>query len=366
MRADTDDYRQLFLNALPLLDTRAPIEFAHGAFPTAINLPLMDDSEREQVGICYKQSGQAVAIELGHTLVAGELRERRLHAWQEFAAAHPEGYLYCFRGGLRSQTVQSWMREAGVEYPLVLGGYKMMRRFLLEDFERNLASVELLLIAGKTGSGKTRVIEALANAIDLEALANHRGSSFGHLLEPQPSQIDFENLLSIEFLQATAAGKRRVILEDEGHLIGRVSLPKALLKKMQAAPLLVVEEPLQQRVQVILEDYVDDLGARYQRAWGEGGGERHQQQLQEALARIAKRLGGVLHARLEAQMLAAFAQQRSGGGVEAHRAWIASLLADYYDPMYDYQMSKRNGQVLARGSREQLIALAVDRFGSSQ
>ena len=116
-----------------MMDMRAPAEFDHGAFPSALSLPLMTDEERAQVGICYKQQGQQAAIELGHQLVAGQTREQRLAQWREFAQANPAGYLYCFRGGLRSQTVQQWLHEAGIDYPLVLGGYKAMRRFLIDE-----------------------------------------------------------------------------------------------------------------------------------------------------------------------------------------------------------------------------------------
>ena len=147
-RPDTANFRELFLADAPMMDVRAPAEFVHGAFPTAHSLPLMSDEERAQVGICYKQQGQAAAIELGHQLVAGELRTERLARWCEFARSHPDGYLYCFRGGLRSRTVQQWLRDEGIEYPLVLGGYKAMRRFLLEELERSLAGADLVLISG--------------------------------------------------------------------------------------------------------------------------------------------------------------------------------------------------------------------------
>ena len=132
-RPDTDDYRALFLADSPLMDMRAPAEFSHGAFPGAVSLPLMTDEERAQVGLCYKQQGQAAAIELGLQLVAGQLREERMAQWVEFAHEHPGGYLYCFRGGLRSQTVQQWLRDQGIDYPLVKGGYKAMRRFRLNE-----------------------------------------------------------------------------------------------------------------------------------------------------------------------------------------------------------------------------------------
>lgn len=102
MRDDTDDYAKLFLNGVPMMDVRAPVEFGKGAFPGVINLPLMTDLERHKVGTCYKQHGQQAAINLGHRLVSGEVKAARIEAWSHFARQHPEGYLYCFRGGLRS------------------------------------------------------------------------------------------------------------------------------------------------------------------------------------------------------------------------------------------------------------------------
>ena len=127
-RPDTDDYRALFLADAPMMDMRAPTEFSKGAFPSAASLPLMTDEERAQVGTCYKQQGQQAAIELGHRIVSGDIRDQRLAAWRDFAHNHPHGYLYCFRGGLRSQTVQQWLRDAGIDYPLIRGGYKAMVR----------------------------------------------------------------------------------------------------------------------------------------------------------------------------------------------------------------------------------------------
>jgi tRNA 2-selenouridine synthase len=326
----------------------------------------MSDAEREQVGIRYKQAGQSAAIELGNELVCGAVKEARIRAWCKFAEEHPQGYLYCFRGGLRSQTSQQWMRDAGCEYPLVLGGYKAMRRFLLDQLESSIEAARFVLIAGKTGTGKTRVIDAIDRAVDLEGLAKHRGSSFGRLLDPQPSQIDFENSLGIDLLRLLAAAGSTVYLEDEGRLIGRVTLPDSLCEKMQASPLLVVEEPVEQRIQVILEDYVGDLGERYHRSWGDGSVVRHRQHLLEGLARIKKRLGGERYTTIEKQMMAAFDHQISGGDDSLHRQWIETLLLDYYDPMYEYQMNKREGKVLARGTRAEIIALARESIGSDR
>src|SRR3990167_5983737 len=97
MRDNTADYRDIFLNDLPMMDARAPVEFSKGAFPGVLNLPLMDDSERQRVGTCYKQHGQDAAIALGHQLVSGQVKAERVAAWAAFAKANPHGYLYCFR-----------------------------------------------------------------------------------------------------------------------------------------------------------------------------------------------------------------------------------------------------------------------------
>ena len=118
-RADTEDFTRLFLADTPMMDTRAPLEFEKGAFPHTVSLPLMTDEERTQVGTCYKQQGQDAAITLGHQLVYGEIKQQRLERWLAFARENPDGYLYCFRGGLRSQIVQQWMKDAGCDYPRI-------------------------------------------------------------------------------------------------------------------------------------------------------------------------------------------------------------------------------------------------------
>lgn len=358
-RPDTDDYRALFLGDVPMMDMRAPAEFARGAFPNAYSLPLMSDDERAQVGTCYKQRGQAAAIELGQQLVSGEVRAQRMAAWLDFAHRHPEGYLYCFRGGLRSATVQQWLAEAGVDYPRVRGGYKAMRNFLLRQLEDVPPKADLRLISGRTGTGKTRVIHALDRSVDLEGRARHRGSAFGQLPGGQPSQIDFENAVAIDLLKWSEKEKGPLYFEDEGHMIGSLHLPLSFREPMAGAPMAVVEETLAERVTVVLEDYILDLGQRYIEHYGEDEGrQRHRAALADSLQRIQRRLGGVRYKELSAILEAAFDQQWRSGDVSAHRDWISSLLADYYDPMYDYQLGKRGGSVLFRGTRADVIAWA--------
>ncbi|MFZ5722510.1 MAG: tRNA 2-selenouridine(34) synthase MnmH [Pseudomonadota bacterium] len=355
-RADTADFRALFLAGAPLLDVRAPVEFAEGSFPGAENVPILDDSERAQVGTAYKRDGQQAAIALGHRLVSGAKKLERIARWCDFARRHPDGYLYCFRGGLRSQTAREWMREAGVDYPLVTGGYKALRRFLLAELDRLAATLPLAIIGGRTGSGKTRALRALSRpAVDLEALANHRGSSFGRLPGGQPTQIDFENALAIALLRAEAAGAAPLWLEDESRLIGRCAIPLNLRPHMETAPIALIEEPLDTRVQLVLEDYVIDGVAQYERLHGADGFGLFAASLRGNLDRVQRRLGGLRHREIAALMEQALAAQRATGDVDTHREWIARLLTHYYDPMYDWQLTQKRGDIIFRGNRREVI-----------
>ncbi|KMM83365.1 tRNA 2-selenouridine(34) synthase MnmH, partial [Pseudomonas psychrophila] len=216
------------------MDTRAPIEFLKGAFPGVLNLPLMTDHERERVGTCYKQQGQQAAVILGHQLVSGQTRAERLQAWADFARANPEGCLYCFRGGMRSQIVQQWLKQdAGIDYPRVTGGYKALRTFLIQTVDDAVEQCDLLVLGGMTGTGKTDVLVQLDNALDLEGHANHRGSSFGKRATGQPTNIDFENRLAIDVLKKRANGHQQFVLEDESRTVGSCALPLPLYQRMQ-------------------------------------------------------------------------------------------------------------------------------------
>ena len=403
VRPDTADYRTLLLQGAPLLDVRSPVEFARGSLPSATNLPLLNDAERHLVGKCYRERGEVAAIELGNELVRDRAREERVVGWTGFCRDHPTGgYLCCHRGGLRSRTAQDWIEgEIGVRYPLVEGGYKALRRFLIDELTRALdpAAADLVVVGGRTGSGKTRAIEALGGewegkggvgcSVDLEGLARHRGSTFGRIPEDpdQPSQVAFENGVAIAFLRvldgypsspagaggggkiaATAGGGRaaappprgRVYVEDEGGRIGKIGLPPLLRNRMKAADgLAVIEEGLEERLDVLVEDYVTGLGGRFVEVMGEERGrEEHPRFLREGLDRLRKKLGGPRHAELARTMEAAFAEQANGGDCSLHRVWLAGLLNDYYDPMYDYQIAQRDDEVLFRGEREAVVEWA--------
>jgi len=343
----------LFAQATPLIDVRAPIEFAEGAFPGAVNLPLVDDEERRLIGIRYKQSGQEAAIALGETLVQGERRRQRIQVWIERAQRHPEGALYCFRGGQRSRISQQWLFAAsGIAYPRITGGYKAMRRFLLDSLP---AQVERpwWVIGGRTGTGKTdflhdpRLAAAGLAALDLEALAHHRGSAFGRRATPQPTQIDFENHVAVELLRL---GLRPTLVEDEGRNVGRVYLPPALHAAISRAPLLVIDAPLSERAERIRRDYVVHLQGEFLHLDPDRGAAIWAQTLRESLDRIERRLGGLKHREIRGRLEEAL----TCGEAEAHRAWITALLTDYYDPLYDWQLTQKAGRIARHGPAEAL------------
>lgn len=357
MRPDTSNYRDIFLNDRPMMDARAPVEFAKGAFPHTVNLPLMTDIERQRVGTCYKQHGQQAAIELGHQLVSGATKAERIEAWAAFARANPQGYLYCFRGGLRSQIVQQWLKsEAGIDYPRVSGGYKALRTFLVETTQQAVEQCDFVLVGGLTGTGKTDVVAKLANSLDLEGHANHRGSSFGKRATPQPAQIDFENRLAIDILKKRAAGHEQFVLEDEGRIVGSCSLPLELYQGMQRFPMVWLEDAFEDRVERILRDYVVNLCAEFIDAHGdEEGFPRFAERLRQSLDNILKRLGGERHQRMAALMDQALAEQRASGAVDLHRGWIEGLLREYYDPMYAYQRENKASRIEFAGEQEALL-----------
>lgn len=352
----TSDYSRLFLQDIPLMDVRAPVEFAQGAFPGAINVPLLDDRQRELIGIEYKKAGQDAAIALGNRLATPAIRTQRIADWQAFAAAHPDGVLYCFRGGLRSRTTQQWLHDSGVTLPLVQGGYKAMRRFLLDTLEQRCAVQALILISGRTGTGKTDLLLQISHAIDLEGLAHHRGSTFGYTTAPQPSQIDFENALAVGLLKHVHFSPQLpLFMEDESRLIGRIALPPILQEAMKQAPVMVLDAPLHEREDRVMRDYIQAQRVEYARAYGEEAAPRFADFVLCNLDRIRSRLGGERHAQLRDEWQQALVEFELSGSSEGFRPGIRRLLVEYYDPMYDYQLSRRSGRVLLRGDADALL-----------
>jgi len=354
---EASQFRRLFLDNVPMMDMRAPIEFSKGSFPNVVSLPLMTDSERQKVGTCYKRDGQEAAIKLGHQLVRGETKKQRLDRWLAFSNEHPDGILYCFRGGLRSTTVQTWMAEAGVNMPRIEGGYKALRQFLLNELERLTDTLNFVVVAGHTGSAKTVLINRLANSIDLEGLANHRGSSFGRHITPQPSQIDFENNLTIALMRAEQAGHTTIVLEDESQLIGRCAIPNVLRSKLQASPLVELQiEHSQRQVQIHREYVTGQLSSFYDFLGQDEGFSAFASFLSVSLSKINRRLGDVRYLQLKQAMDNALQIHQTSGDSDAHYDWIAPLLTWYYDPMYSYQIEKKRDRVVFEGGEQQILA----------
>ncbi len=325
----------------PFIDLRSPGEFAAGAVPGAINMPLLSDDERHQVGLTYKNDGQTAAISLGEALVSGQVREERLQAWVDFARANPDAWLYCWRGGLRSSTVQAWLEDAGIHLPRIPGGFKALRARCLELLEAATVSKPWLVLGGRTGSAKTVVLNRVKGSIDLEGLANHRGSAFGAARTAQPTPIAFENSLAVAWLQHDHPF---LLLEDESRTIGRLALPASWHDAMQTAPVVILEADLERRAEHIAAEYVSEpLAAGVSEA-------ELRQNLSSALDRIQRRLGGLRHQEVS-QLL------RRGFSSGNHTPWIERLLSWYYDPMYDYQLSAKEQRVCFRGE-----APAVERY----
>lgn len=320
----------------PFIDLRSPGEFASGAVPGAVNLPLLTDDERHQVGLTHKRGGQSAAIATGERLVSGAIREARIQGWMDFIQTHPGTLLYCWRGGLRSETVQNWLTERGIALPRVTGGFKALRRACLGVLEKAPGSKPWVVLGGRTGTGKTALLNRLPDSIDLEGLANHRGSAFGAAWSPQPPPVAFENALAVASLNH---GQPRLVLEDESRTIGRLGLPPAWHEAMQRAPLIILEADLESRAQRICGEYVFEPLAVGVAA------STLLTRLRSALDRIERRLGGLRKAEVERALERGF---ESGD----HLPWIERLLDWYYDPMYDYQLEAKEARVIYRGNMQ--------------
>ncbi|WP_375748234.1 tRNA 2-selenouridine(34) synthase MnmH [Vibrio sp. HN007] len=353
-RPNSDDYRRLFVSDTPLMDTRAPVEFSRGAFPTSQNHPLMMDDEREKVGTCFKENGQEAAIELGHQLVHGETKAARIAQWKAFCEANPNGYLYCFRGGLRSRITQQWLKEAGIDFPFIVGGYKALRRFLIDTIDE-VATMPMTIVGGNTGCGKTILVNELFNGIDLEGAAHHRGSSFGRYVEEQRNQINFENELGIQMIKKMDAGVNSFVFEDEGKIIGSVSLPLSIHQSMQKAKVVVIDDPFDVRVERLIDDYVVKMQRDFLAAFGEEEGwAKFDAYLERGMFNIRKRLGHERHAELLCAQKDAIKQMQQDGSISAHENWLVPLLEQYYDPMYTYQLGKKSERIVFKGDYNQV------------
>ena len=240
-----------------LIDARAPGEFAEDHLPGAISLPVLNDEERARVGTLYKQVSVFEAKKLGAALVSKNIaRHIEEHLLDKPKSWRP--LVYCWRGGQRSGAFTHILREIGWDAHRIQGGYKSWRQHVIEQLLLLPPQFKFRVVSGATGSGKSRLLEALAahggQILHLEALAAHKGSVLGNLPgQPQPAQKGFESqlLAALSALDPT----RAVFVEAESRKIGRLQLPDALLEAIRGAPGLRIEAPLPARVEFLLRDY---------------------------------------------------------------------------------------------------------------
>jgi tRNA 2-selenouridine synthase len=351
----SSDFKSLALSQTPLIDVRAPIEFIKGSFPYAINLPLLTDEERHLIGIKYKKSGNKEAIALGHKIVTGEIKNTRIQAWLDFKKKNQDALLYCFRGGQRSKIAQEWINEYTPNIVRLKGGYKAFRNYLMDEIDNSPKYFKAIILGGYTGSGKTILLNTIENSIDLEGLANHRGSSFGKKINAQPTQINFENSLAYKLIQKSNKGFSHLLFEDEGRHVGSVHIPKTLVDYLDKASMIVLETSFDERINITFDEYILNAQIDYKKKFEENYFTLWSDDLKNAMQRIEKRLGGVRYTILKELFDDAQKVQKENGSLEKYKQWIAYLLKEYYDPMYEYQLEKNKEKIIFKGSSSDII-----------
>jgi len=299
----------------PIVDVRSPKEYQLAHIPGAINIPLFNDAERAMVGTTYKHEGREKAITQGLELVGPKMAEfvaEGKRILQEHQAAYIT--MHCWRGGMRSKSMATLFNFAGIPTLTITGGYKVYRNAVQQSFANPL---HLIVLGGKTGSAKTAILQALQQQgeqiIDLEKLANHKGSAFGQLGEdPQPSSEYFENLLFEKIQQLDST--KRIWIEDESHLIGKVFIPETFWEQMRNAQVIYCDFPIEERINYLVTTY----------------GNFDHEGVIESVKRITKKLGG----------------QHAKAALEAYEAGdlkkATEIVLVYYDKTYNYGLSKRN------------------------
>ena len=248
--AQLDDFDEI-------IDVRSPAEFTDDHIPGAISAPVLDDEERARIGTLYKQESPFVAKKAGAALIARNIAR---HLETQFAD-RPKRWrplVYCWRGGQRSGAMAHILAQIGWSVGKLHGGYKAYRHHVLEELDRLPPLFDFRVICGPTGSGKSRLLLALASqgsqVLDLEVLAQHRGSLLGKLPgQDQSAQRMFETRIWNELRHFDAA--EPVFVEAESRKIGNLCLPDTLLERMRAGQCLTLQAPLESRVALLMEDY---------------------------------------------------------------------------------------------------------------
>ncbi|MDQ2964176.1 MAG: tRNA 2-selenouridine(34) synthase MnmH [Pseudomonadota bacterium] len=313
------------------IDVRSPAEFAADHVAAASNHPVLDDAERARIGTLYTAS-PFEARKRGAALVARNIAAMLETAFAE-RAREWRPLVYCWRGGQRSRALTQVLNEVGWRAVQLEGGYRAYRRHVRAELARLPARLRFVVICGLTGSGKSRLLAALARSgaqtLDLEGIARHRGSLLGDLPgDPQPSQKWFESQLFDAL--GRLDGSRPVFVESESRRIGSVQMPDALLAQMRVGRALTVVTPLEQRVALLKEEYAHFLAA-------------------------PASLGACLEPLVELHGKAMMARW---GAMAAGADWdqlVAELLETHYDPMYTRSLARN-----FPSSRESLMIEARD------
>ena len=297
---------------VPVADVRTPEEFQKGHIPGAVNLPLFSNEERKVVGISYKKNGREEAVQQGIQFVQPRLLEYIDRA-RNFSD-RKEILLHCWRGGLRSSSL-AWLFDlAGFSTGVLKGGYKSYRRYVSQVFEKSL---KILVLGGLTGSGKTDILRILQargqQIIDLEELANHKGSAFGSFgQEKQFTNEQFENNFASKILALNSS--LPVWVEDESRKIGSNQIPDGFFRQIRSARLIFIQSGKDIRVNRLIKDYsLYDAAA-----------------LEESILRISKRLGG-LNTKKAIESLHA-----------GDFARVVEIVLTYYDKTYSYGLNQRD------------------------
>src|SRR6056297_1219194 len=352
-----DDFKKIVLEDIPLIDVRSPKEYKNGSIPNAVNLPLMNNEERHKVGLCYSEKGHDAAVELGHKLVSGKLKEKRIEKWAKFIEKNPTSILFCARGGLRSEISQKWIyNHTNKKVPRLKGGFKAFRNYFIENIKPENIDLDFITLSGYTGSGKTILLNKLNNSIDLEGIANHRGSGFGNYINPQPSPINFENNLSSKIIKMQNKKYKNVIIEDESRHIGRIFIRKSLFEYFSKSPILLLEVPLGKRVDNIFEEYVIQSKKKYIDYFRKNKELNKWYKVKKnRFDNVKKRLGGVRYKNLTSTLKKAYDLQIRKNDFELHKDWIKGLLEKYYDPLYDHHLNNLKREILFKGNFNEVL-----------
>ncbi|MBK8848379.1 MAG: tRNA 2-selenouridine(34) synthase MnmH [Bacteroidetes bacterium] len=319
-----EKFIELLAQGYTCIDTRSPGEYMQAHLPEAASIPLLNNEERAIVGTVFKQQGRTDAIIKGFEIAGANFAGHITSARQ--LSPDNKVLVYCWRGGLRSNIMAWLLNLAGMEVFVLKGGYKAFRNYVLAQMCK---SWPLLIIGGKTGVGKTEILHQLLSknqaCIDLEELASHKGSAFGHLgQKPQPSSEHFENMLAVELEKVK--GAPHIFVENESNKIGAVQIPAMFFKQMREAMVIQIERDFEERKKRILQEY----------------GHFDKALLAQCTHKVAKRLGGL---RLQ-QAIEALEYDNMN-------LWVM-ILMEYYDKTYTHSNNERN--------KEHAVYINADNF----